>query len=357
MPSAIDSQVKKHVINQWLSGDSRDQIAAHNHIGAGTVSNIVNEWKDGIEGSEYDSVRELAVYSKREGFGLSRIASSFRLSNYVQKLGANQDQIETFIANLAISPEPKKLIDVANQVARLSISESIPLEDLDDHVKQRNEEKQRLEEEIEHRRAILESTNVEIQTINEYKQLKAELNKYHLSSEDPSKLLTVLDNLKDYRYDPKKIVADFSNIKSLKRRERALKDNCEILEKRMSGDRQVLPLLQQIQSMGIGIDKILPFSLAVNEKARTCNLPISAAAYRVIEDIENYNRIGGMNKEITRLAVQIFGMNQICAPRNKAITALLKLQNYGITDDEILNVHEYLNRARFESAATIRTCS
>jgi hypothetical protein len=51
--------------------------------------------------------------------------------------------------------------------------------------------------------------------------------------------------------------------------------------------------------MGIGIDKLLPFSLAVNEKARTCNLLISAAAYRVIEDVENYNRIGGMNKEIT----------------------------------------------------------
>jgi len=41
--------------------------------------------------------------------------------------------------------------------------------------------------------------------------------------------------------------------------------------------------------MGIGIDKLLTFSLGVNEKARTCKLPISAAAYRVIEDIENYN--------------------------------------------------------------------
>jgi len=178
-----------------------------------------------------------------------------------------------------------------------------------------------------HRRAILECPNVDIQTINEYKQLKRELKKYYISSEDPSKLLTVLDILKDYRYDPKKIVADFSNIKLLKRREKALKDNCEIHEKRMSGDRQVVPLLHRIQSMGIGIDKLLPFSLAVNEKSRTCNLPISAAASRITEDIEKYNRIGGMNKEITRLAVQIFGMNEICAPRNKAITSLLKLQN------------------------------
>ena len=65
MPAAIDSQVKKQVINQWLSGDSRDRIAADNDIGAGTVSNIINEWKKGVENSDYDSLRELAVYLKK----------------------------------------------------------------------------------------------------------------------------------------------------------------------------------------------------------------------------------------------------------------------------------------------------
>jgi hypothetical protein len=166
-----------------------------------------------------------------------------------------------------------------------------------------------------------------METINEYKQLKAELSRYHLSSEDPGKLLTVLDTLKN-SLDPKKIVAEFSNIKSLKQREKALKDNCEMLEKRMSRDRQVVPLLQQIRSMGIGIDKLLPFSLAVNEKAQKYNLSISAAAYRVMEDIENYNRIGGLKKEISRLAVEIYSINEMSAPRNKAIMALLKLQAY-----------------------------
>jgi DNA replicative helicase MCM subunit Mcm2 (Cdc46/Mcm family) len=169
-----------------------------------------------------------------QGIGLNDLARSVRLSNYIKNLGTTDDQIESFVANLANSPEPEMLIDVANQVAKLSRSESIPLEDLEGHVKQKEEEKQRLEEEIKQTRAILESTNVEMETINEYKQLKAELSKYHLSSDDPQRLLTVLDNLKDYRYDPKKIVAEFSNIKSLKQREKALKDNCAMLEKRMS---------------------------------------------------------------------------------------------------------------------------
>jgi len=162
MPSAIDPLIKKQVINQWLAGDSRDRIAAHNEIGAGTVSNIINEWKKGVEDSDYDSLRELAIYSKKEGFDLGRLASSIRLSNYIQKLGGNQDQIESFIANLANSPEPEKLIDVANQVSRLSRSDSTPLEDVVGHVKQQKEEKQMLEDEIKKRRAILESSVVEI---------------------------------------------------------------------------------------------------------------------------------------------------------------------------------------------------
>ena len=101
-------------------------------------------------------------------------------------------------------------------------------------------------------------------------------------------------------------MAEFSHMESLRQTEKGLKNNCKILEERLCGYRQVLPLLQRICVYGIGIDKLLTFSIAVNEKAQKYNLSISAAAYRLIEDIEIYNRIGGMNKEIARLAVQIF---------------------------------------------------
>ncbi|HET7147800.1 MAG TPA: hypothetical protein VFI73_04805 [Candidatus Nitrosopolaris sp.] len=340
---------------QWLSGDSRDRITADNGIGAGTVSNIINEWKKGIEDSDYDSVRELAVFSKKEGFGLSEIASSTRLSNYIQKLGVNQDQIESFIANLVNSPEPEKLMDVANQVAQLLRSESIPLEELEGHVKQQEAEKQWLEDEIKQRRATLESLNVEIQIINEYKQLKSELSEHHFSSEDPTKLVTVLNNIRHYGYDPKKIVAELSNIKSLKRRENALQHNCKLHEERMARCREVLPLCEQIVRLRIGIGELLAFHTAVCEKAERFNLSKESASYRVIDEIDNYNRIGGLNNEITRLAAQRYAMNETCASRNKAISSLLKLQNYGITDDEISNVCEFLNRVRVESAATIRS--
>src|SRR6266487_301068 len=339
MPPAIETNVKANVIKRWLSGDTRDRIAADNGIGAGTVSNIINELKKGVEDSDYDSVRELAVYSKKEGFDLSDFASSIRLSNYIQKLGANQDQIETFIADLVNSPEPEKLINVANQVAQLSRSESIPLENLESHVKHKEEEKRMLEEEIKQRREILDSSNVEIQTINEYKQLKSDLNKYHFSSEDPKRLLTVLTNLRGYRYDDKKIVAELSNIKSLKRRENALQYKCKLHEERMARCREVLPLCEQIVRFRIGIGELLAFHTAVSEKAEMHNLSMERAAYRVIEDIRDYEQLGGMKKQQSDVSMQIYALNQFLGLQNKAIMALMRLQAYGITDDEILNMY------------------
>jgi hypothetical protein len=108
-----------------------------------------------------------------------------------------------------------------------------------------------------------------------------------------------------------------------------------------------------MRSWGVSIDKLLPFNLAVNEEAQTNNLSVSAAAYSVIEEIENYNRIGGLKNEISRLAAQIYAMNRISARQNNALMALMRLQASGITDDDILNVSEFLNRARLENTARI----
>ncbi|MDQ6865360.1 MAG: hypothetical protein M3044_16230 [Thermoproteota archaeon] len=221
MPAAIDTQVKKHVINQWLSGDSRDRISADNGIGAGTVSNIVNEWKKGVEEFEYQSIRELAVYSKKQGVTLGELASRFRLYNYINKLGVNEVDIQSFIANCmnaANSVAPEKIIDLTNQLFDISKSESISPSEVTGLISQKLEEMQILEEEIKQRRAILESTNVEIETISKYIQLKEDLSIHNLSLEDPTRLLSILQTIKQIGYEPQKIVAAFARMKSLRQK-------------------------------------------------------------------------------------------------------------------------------------------
>jgi hypothetical protein len=327
-----------------LSGDSRDRIATDNEIGAGTVTNIINEWKKGIEDSDYDSLRELTVFLKKQGIGLSELACSVRLKNYMEKLGANQDQIESFIANLANSPEPEKLIDVANQVAHLSRSESIPLEDLSNHIKHKEEEKQRLEEQIQEAGAILQSKNVEIETISEYNQLKEHLSKHNLFLEDPARLLSILQTIKQIGYEPQKIVARFSHIESLNQTERGLKKNCRVLDERVARCLSVLPLSEQIIRLRIGVDELLAFHTAVCEWAEMHNMSMESAAYRVIEDIRDYNKLNGIKKQFYDVSTKVFVMNQFSARQNNAVMALIKLQSQGVTADQILHLHEYLER-------------
>jgi hypothetical protein len=66
MPAPIDEIVKRRVVQQWLSGEARDKIAADNNIGAGTVSAIVDDYKIRLDNLDFGSFRELMIEAKNE---------------------------------------------------------------------------------------------------------------------------------------------------------------------------------------------------------------------------------------------------------------------------------------------------
>ena len=45
MPSRLPDNYKSLVIQEWLNGEQRDKIAVDSGIGAGSFTNIVNEWR------------------------------------------------------------------------------------------------------------------------------------------------------------------------------------------------------------------------------------------------------------------------------------------------------------------------
>ncbi len=110
-----------------------------------------------------------------------------------------------------------------------------------------------------------------MQTISEYTYLKEELSKYRLSTEDPTRLLLLLQTIKQIGYEPQKIVARFPQIESLRHTEKGLKNNCKIFEQRIAKCLEVLPLCEQIVRLRTGIGELLAFHTAVSEKAEMCN--------------------------------------------------------------------------------------
>src|SRR5205823_6142104 len=107
-----------------------------------------------------------------------------------------------------------------------------------------------------------------------------------------------------------------------------LQDNSKRLEERMARCQSVLPLCEQIVRLRIGMGELLAFHTAVSEKAEMHNLSMESAAYHVIEDILDYDKLGGMKKERSDVAMQIYALNQFSGRQNNAITAVFKLQSY-----------------------------
>jgi hypothetical protein len=94
--------------------------------------------------------------------------------------------------------------------------------------------------------------------------------------------------------------------------------------------------------MNIDIKELLVFDNAVNQIAKQYNLPPSVAASRLLNEIRDYDKIGGMKREISRLSQQLIMVDGIYTNRNKAMRAMLNLESRGITEDRILYLNNFL---------------
>ena len=99
--------------------------------------------------------------------------------------------------------------------------------------------------------------------------------------------------------------------------------------------------------MNIGIKELLVFDTAVNQIAKQYNLPPSVAAFRLFNEIKDYEKIGGMKREISRLCQQIFVVNEVWANQNRAMMAMLNLQSRGITEERILYLNNILENSGY----------
>jgi hypothetical protein len=205
------------------------------------------------------------------------------LYNFFQGSGAKENEIESFITNINSGYiPPGKAIELINQIHEISKSESISPDQLPNYVKEKLEEKQRIDEQIKEADATLRSKDINIEAINEHIQLNEELKKYGLSTKDIHKLSNLLLAAKEYRYSPGKIVAKLRNLKHLENKENRLKNSCEMLSKKEAKYKEIIPLANIIWDLHIRKNELISFKIAVNETAETYGLTPSAAALDVI---------------------------------------------------------------------------
>jgi hypothetical protein len=341
MQAAIDTAILKRVISQHLNCVGRNQMARDNAIGQGTVSNIIGEFKKGVENADYESVLEVAAHCKRQGICLSELAQVVKINNYIKQLGAMEDRVEQLIS-MCVAQDPKKIIEVLEKIA--PILSGVPLEKLEENIRQRQTELLSLQQEISEARATIENVDVEKRVIEEYKKLKVEMD--NLQLEEPKKMTNVFRSFKKYGYDVKKIIKGCVDIQIAEKQKREIEKQKFQLEQKIKQFQLVLPLAEQIALFRITIDELLAFHNAVLEKAEAQRIPPETAAYKVIEEIKQLSVLGGLIKQQERVKQQICMLNIFTGNCQAAINALCRLQLQGVTEEQILNLDRHLQQQR-----------
>jgi hypothetical protein len=335
MPPLTDEQTRRNVIRGWLSGIPRDTIAAQNNIGAGTVSSIIANYKAGLENLDFDSIRQLSVEIRQNGWNISELASHARLYNYFIKSGAAEDKVESFITNINSGYiPPGKAIELINQIHDITKSQSVSPEQLQNYVKEKYEQKKEIDHDIQQADAILQSKIVTIEASNGYLKLSEELDKHGLSVKDIDKLLNVLNNARQCEFDPKIIIRKLRNTRRIEKKHDRLKDSCVVLSKQLQKYEDIVPLTEDIAALGIGIDELIALKAAINQAVKLYNLPPLAATLRIIEDIKKFERLGGLERELHRLSLQKFAITEACARQAHVFVTAAKMQNLGLQSNE-----------------------
>jgi hypothetical protein len=153
----IPSYEENCIIQYWLRGYTRDEIAQLFDKSKGTVSNIWAKYRNKIGHYEADALRELGKELRRQNMTAENCAIGFRVFNIMKKLGIQEEKIEEFLTTvfelsqkIGIFPEFLKeaLIEI------VKISQTMPISDIPFHLQKMREEieetenKKKLEEEI-----------------------------------------------------------------------------------------------------------------------------------------------------------------------------------------------------------------
>ena len=153
MPARLPDSIKSPVIQQWLEGKPRNNIAAENGLSDGAVTNIVNEWKHNLGFSLANDLRELAVTMKRVGVTASQCALGSRVAMIMLNMGIKEDDFESYILDIYnhcknVGIRPENIASNLKDLVELSTTDAIPFSQIPNHIKQKTEEKEKLEKEV-----------------------------------------------------------------------------------------------------------------------------------------------------------------------------------------------------------------
>jgi seryl-tRNA synthetase len=385
MPVKLPENVRSLVIQQWLGGKQRDEIAVDNGLSAGAVTNIVNSWRQALGFAAADELRDLAVTLKKVDITPAQCAVGFRVAMMMNRLGIKEDSFESFMSdgynhckNLGLTPE-----NIASYLTDLlQFSKSVPISDIPHYIEQKKQEKKKLEEEIERlkeqkedleaqksaaedlREATLHAEEMTTARLRWYSGIKRELRRYGIPVDDISQLAKVVGGIKQYGYDTKKVLNEFSNLESLKVQYQSYQDgieflknnydgltkDCSSLQQMVSLYNRRLTTYQELETMGFGLKELKFLRNTIREIAGANNIPLDTAVQKFFKDIdEQYDDKLGLESKIDKLRTEVNRLIQEEARLRMQLSILpsigpllMILIQRGVSEQDIVDIAELL---------------
>jgi hypothetical protein len=142
------SYIEEVIIQYWLLGYARDEIAKSFEMSKGKVSTIWAKFRNKLGHYEADALRELGKQLRRQNMTAENCAVGFRISKIIDKLNIPEEKMEEFLTSTfsfsqkkGINPETFKdaLIEFAQ------ISDKVPFSELPSYLQKINEETKKKE--------------------------------------------------------------------------------------------------------------------------------------------------------------------------------------------------------------------
>ena len=83
--------LESQVIQDYLNGKTRNQIARDNNTSTGNVSNITNEWMRRIGRSDGEEIRDFVKLVRKAGLSVKQCADGYRTTQLMKKTGILSD--------------------------------------------------------------------------------------------------------------------------------------------------------------------------------------------------------------------------------------------------------------------------
>jgi hypothetical protein len=389
MPRIISLDEKLAVIDDWLSGESRNEIAIKRNMGNGTAYNIIQEWRNGIGVTKADRLRDIAVQLKKTGLSITDCATGLRMLMILKKYGIkendDQEHLIYFLKEIytrcqEVGFTSQQVFDYISDI--LKFSSEISISQIPQFMKKKIEEKEELESVVQQLSTkinelsdIQEEKEQEIERLSKIEETmtktyrtfiiaKRQLKQYGIGMDNIDMFVQSVVGIAKENYDPLQVLAKIADYENVEKNSRYFNEQVNLKKDELTKlnqdiDRQQkirnyfkikLDIIDELEIRGFNIQELRTLINMLNEIGRENDCTFDEIRNEFFKDVKNYEEVIGSRKEKDRLQKELKILEEETMKERekhnsypKVIESIIGLAGAGIYEDDIVKINKILS--------------